>query len=55
MIRYAVEDEIAPVTIDRPEKRNALSYALLGYFLFVDHKEGVAAFLEKRPAKFTGR
>ena len=33
MIRYEVEDGIATVTIDRPEKRNALTYALLGEFL----------------------
>ena len=40
-IRYEVDDRVATVTIDRPEKRN--------------HREGVAAFLERRPARFTGR
>ena len=33
MIRCAVEDEIATLVIDRPEKRNAMTYALLGDFL----------------------
>ena len=33
-IRYDVDDEgIATVTIDRPEKRNAMTYAMLGAFL----------------------
>src|SRR5688572_28957727 len=32
MIRYDVTDAIATITIDRPEKRNAMSYALLGEF-----------------------
>jgi len=33
MIRCSVEDEIATLVIDRPEKRNAMTYALLGDFL----------------------
>jgi enoyl-CoA hydratase len=31
-IRYAVEDRIATITIDRPEKRNAMTYAVLHDF-----------------------
>jgi enoyl-CoA hydratase len=40
MIRYAVADEIATITIDRPEKRNALTYALLGEFLAAVKRAG---------------
>jgi len=33
-IRYAVDDDgIATITIDRPEKRNAMTYAMLGAFI----------------------
>ena len=32
-IRFAVEDGIGTVTIDRPEKRNAMTYAMLGAFI----------------------
>ena len=32
-IRYAVEDGIGTITIDRPEKRNAMTYAMLGEFI----------------------
>jgi len=32
-IRFAVEDGIGTVTIDRPEKRNAMTYAMLGSFI----------------------
>jgi enoyl-CoA hydratase/carnithine racemase len=31
-IRYEVEDAVAVVTIDRPEKRNAMTYAMLADF-----------------------
>ncbi len=31
-IRYEVEDRIATITIDRPEKRNAMTYAVLREF-----------------------
>jgi enoyl-CoA hydratase/carnithine racemase len=27
-IRYEVEDRVATITIDRPEKRNAMTYAV---------------------------
>jgi len=33
VIRYAVDDGVATLTIDRPEKRNALTWALLGEFV----------------------
>ena len=32
-ILYEVENSIATVTINRPEKRNAMSYAMLGDFI----------------------
>jgi enoyl-CoA hydratase len=32
-IRYEVEGHIATITIDRPEKRNAMTYAMLGEFI----------------------
>lgn len=32
-IKYDVRDAIATVTIDRPEKRNAMTYAMLGEFI----------------------
>ena len=32
-LRYAVEREIATITIDRPAKRNAMTYAMLADFL----------------------
>ena len=32
-IRYEQKDGIATITIDRPEKRNAMSFAVLGEFL----------------------
>ena len=31
-IRYEVDDGVAIITIDRPEKRNAMTYAVLGEF-----------------------
>ena len=33
MIRYHVEGKVGVVTIDRPEKRNAMTYAMLGDFI----------------------
>jgi enoyl-CoA hydratase/carnithine racemase len=32
-IRYHAEDRIGTITIDRPEKRNAMTYAMLGAFI----------------------
>ena len=34
-ILYEVEDEIATITINRPEKKNAMSYKMLGDFIAV--------------------
>lgn len=40
-IRYAVDgDGIATITIDRPEKRNAMTYAMLGAFIETVAKAG---------------
>jgi enoyl-CoA hydratase len=39
---------------DLPEHMKAHVTALSACFKSADHKEGVASFLEKRPAKFTG-
>jgi enoyl-CoA hydratase len=33
LIRYHVEDRVGIVTIDRPDKRNAMTYAMLGDFI----------------------
>ena len=40
------------LTLNRPEKRNALASSLLAS---EDKAEGIAAFLDKRPLRFTGR
>ena len=40
---------------DMAQHMKAHVEALSGCFKSADHKEGVAAFLEKRPANFTGR
>ena len=40
MIRSEVEDEIATLVIDRPAKRNALTWALLGDFLAAVKRAG---------------
>jgi enoyl-CoA hydratase len=39
-IRYAVEDGIGTVTIDRAEKRNAMTFAMLGAFIETLRKAG---------------
>jgi enoyl-CoA hydratase/carnithine racemase len=44
-IRYAVEDGIGTITIDRPEKRNAMTYAMLGSFIETLHHAGTDADL----------
>jgi enoyl-CoA hydratase len=33
LIRYQAEDKVGVITIDRPEKRNAMTYAMLGEFI----------------------
>ena len=33
LIRYNVDGKVGIVTIDRPEKRNAMTYAMLGEFI----------------------
>jgi enoyl-CoA hydratase len=40
---------------DMAQHMKAHVEALAGCFKSADHKEGVAAFLERRPAQFTGR
>ncbi|MGD9705683.1 MAG: enoyl-CoA hydratase/isomerase family protein [Acidimicrobiia bacterium] len=39
-IRYEVDDGIATITIDRPEKRNAMTYAMLGDFIDAVRRAG---------------
>jgi enoyl-CoA hydratase/carnithine racemase len=39
-IRYTVADGIGTITIDRPEKRNAMTYAMLGAFIETVHRAG---------------
>lgn len=39
-ILYQVEDGIATITIDRPEKKNAMTYAMLGSFIEVIRRAG---------------
>ena len=33
LIRYHAEGKVGVITIDRPEKRNAMTYAMLGEFI----------------------
>ncbi len=40
MIRYEVTDRIATITIDRPEKRNAMTFAMLGDFIATVRRAG---------------
>lgn len=39
-ILYEVDDGIATITIDRPGKKNAMTYAMLGDFIEVVHRAG---------------
>jgi enoyl-CoA hydratase/carnithine racemase len=39
-IRYEVRDRVATVTIDRPEKRNAMTYAVLAKFVAAIRRAG---------------
>lgn len=40
MIRYEVDDRIATITIDRPEKRNAMTFAMLADFISTVKRAG---------------
>jgi len=40
MIRYEVADGIGTITIDRPEKKGAMTYAMLGEFIGTIHEAG---------------
>ncbi|CAB4891015.1 unannotated protein [freshwater metagenome] len=56
-IQYAVDDGIATITIDRAEKKNAMTYAMLGEFIeTVGHAAGDTAarviVLTGRPGAF---
>ncbi len=51
-VRYEVEDGIATITLDRPEKRNAMSYAMLGDFIETVERAGADA--EARVVIVTG-
>jgi enoyl-CoA hydratase len=42
-VRYEVEDGIATITLDRAEKRNAMSYAMLGDFIETVERAGADA------------
>lgn len=37
-IRYEVDDHVATITIDRPEKKGAMTYAMLGDFIATVHR-----------------
>jgi enoyl-CoA hydratase len=39
-VLYEVEDGIATITIDRPDKKNAMTYAMLGSFIEVVRRAG---------------
>src|SRR3954447_4807113 len=40
LIRYEVDGGIATITIDRPEKKGAMTYAMLGDFIATVHEAG---------------
>jgi enoyl-CoA hydratase/carnithine racemase len=39
-VRYEVRDRIATITLDRAEKRNAMTYAMLGEFIETVERAG---------------
>ena len=40
LIKYDVRDGVATITIDRPEKKGAMTYAMLGDFISTVHRAG---------------
>ncbi len=61
-VRYRVDEQVAAVTLDRPEKRNSTAEGMAAArraqrltFASADHAEARAAFAERRPPRFTGR
>ncbi|HVM52540.1 MAG TPA: enoyl-CoA hydratase-related protein [Acidimicrobiales bacterium] len=40
LIRYEVDGGVATITIDRPEKKGAMTYAMLGEFIATVHEAG---------------
>ncbi|MFG1706746.1 hypothetical protein ACFLIM_26505 [Nonomuraea sp. M3C6] len=58
-IEYGVADRVATITLNRPVRLNAFTFAMRGELIEAfdladadDAVEGVTAFLEKRPAEF---
>ena len=63
-LQFVIEDRVAILTMNRPDKLNALSDPMIDDREAIthlrcgqtaDHREGVAAFLEKREPRFQGR
>src|SRR3989442_6572528 len=70
-IRYEVEDAVCTVTLNRPDRLNAVTATMLGELreawdradaddtaravIVTGSARAIAAFLEKRPARFTPR
>jgi hypothetical protein len=58
MIRYDVANGIGTITIDRPEERNAMTFAMRRCRLASGRRttrRAVASFLDRREPNFTGR
>lgn len=58
-ILYQESEKFATIVLNRPEKRNAISYQLIDDLLAAairqttDFHEGITAFLEKRKPRWT--